>query len=352
MDQDQFEQVRDWMKALFFQQEAGLDVYISPSPLSIEDANRSEVKLTTQKVEKVGNVSPSSTNSGSMNASDLSDSGGLSNTSEFGSTRPKAGASGRGSLPQTPQSLKIPGRRAVKSTAEQQAQASEAAAAADSLEELAQAVSRFDGCELKQLAISTVFSRGSGTACLLLLGEAPGAEEDRQGRPFVGRSGRLLDQMLQSIGLVEENVLISNAVYWRPPGNRNPTTREIAVCRPFVHRLIALQKPRLLVLLGAQAAKSVLGEERTTRLGGLSRMRGKRLELELNDPGKNRGNHPIYAGNADEDNPPSPTGTMGDVKKVSVMATFHPAYLLRQPGQKRRAWADLLEIRRILRESA
>jgi DNA polymerase len=186
------------------------------------------------------------------------------------------------------------------------------ASAANSVEELRQALLRFDGCALKKTATNLVFTDGSPDALVLFIGEAPGAEEDRQGLPFVGQSGRLLDRMLASIGLDRRRVLISNTVFWRPPGNRTPTTVEMATCMPFLERLIELVDPRVLVTLGGPAAKAVLAES-----AGVSKLRGRWFS---------------YA-------------TPRLSRPIPAMAMFHPAYLLRSPAQKREAWRDLLVLK-------
>ena len=191
----------------------------------------------------------------------------------------------------------------------------ELAAAATTLDELRDALDGFDGCALKKTATNLVFTDGNPKADVLFIGEGPGAEEDRQGVPFVGPSGRLLDKMLASIGLAREDVLISNTVFWRPPGNRTPTPQETAACMPFVERLIELTDPKVLVPLGGPAAKSLLGQTQ-----GIGRLRGKWFSFETP-----RMSHPV---------PATPM--------------FHPAYLLRTPMQKRAAWNDLRLIRRKL----
>jgi uracil-DNA glycosylase family 4 len=191
----------------------------------------------------------------------------------------------------------------------------ELAAAATTLDELRDALDGFDGCALKKTATNLVFTDGNPKADVLFIGEGPGAEEDRQGVPFVGPSGRLLDKMLASIGLAREDVLISNTVFWRPPGNRTPTPQETAACMPFVERLIELTDPKVLVPLGGPAAKSLLGQTQ-----GIGRLRGKWFSFETP-----RMSHPV---------PATPM--------------FHPAYLLRTPMQKRAAWNDLGLIRRKL----
>lgn len=184
----------------------------------------------------------------------------------------------------------------------------------DSLEALEAAVRAFDGCALKKTAGKTVFGRGNPNAKVLVIGEAPGQQEDAQGIPFCGPSGQLLDRMIASIGL-EGEVYISNTVYWRPPGNRLPTPEETALCLPFVEKMIALIGPRLLVLAGGAATTALLRMDLS-----VSRLRGKFYD---------------YA------NPylPGP---------LPVAVTYHPSYLLRQPGQKRLAWKDLLMIQEFL----
>jgi len=188
-------------------------------------------------------------------------------------------------------------------------------AAAQSLDELRRALEVFEGCPLSRTATNLVFGDGSAHAKVVLIGEAPGAEEDRQGLPFVGPSGRLLDRMLASIGLDRSTVFISNTVFWRPPGNRAPTSQEIAVCMPFVERIIELISPRLLVALGGPAAAALLGEKES-----VGRLSGRWFTYQT----------------ARMDLP------------VPSTALYHPAYLLRSPAQKRLAWRDLLTIKKRL----
>jgi DNA polymerase len=184
---------------------------------------------------------------------------------------------------------------------------------------LKSAVAAFEGCALKATATNLVFADGNPEARVMLIGEAPGADEDRQGVPFVGVSGRLLDRMLGAIGLDRESAYISNLVFWRPPGNRNPTTDEIAACLPFVERHIELVDPEILVALGGPAAKTLLG-----RAEGITRLRGTWHSYS----------------------------TPGMARPVPVRALFHPAYLLRSPAQKPKAWLDLMEIKHKLAETA
>lgn len=192
------------------------------------------------------------------------------------------------------------------------------AAAADSLDALYAAIRAFDGCALKKLAHNTVIGDGNPAAPILLIGEAPGAEEDKQGIPFCGASGQLLDKMLGAIGLTRQDVYISNTLFWRPPGNRKPSPEEIAICAPFVEKHIALIQPKFLIFCGGTSAQSLLKETR-----GITRLRGK-----------------LY----DYSNP------LLDVPiKSSVL--FHPSYLLRSPEQKRLAWDDLQMMQKYFQEA-
>ncbi len=188
----------------------------------------------------------------------------------------------------------------------------ELAAAADSIDALRAALDAFDACPLKRTAMNTVFADGNPEADVMFVGEAPGADEDRQGLPFVGVSGQLLDRMIGAIGLDRSTAYITNILPWRPPGNRNPTTAEIAMCLPFVERHIELAHPKVLVLVGGTSAKTLLG-----RSEGITRLRGQ--WQRYSSPGL-----------------PAP---------IDALALFHPAYLLRTPGQKRAAWRDLLALR-------
>lgn len=179
-----------------------------------------------------------------------------------------------------------------------------------SLEALEAALKGFDGCGLKATATKLCFYRGAPTADLMIVGEAPGRDEDLEGKPFVGRAGRLLDKMLAAIGLSDSNVHITNIVYWRPPGNRTPTPQEALACRPFLERQIELVAPKILVAVGGSAAKELFGVTE-----GIMRLRGKWREVAIGD------------------------------RKIQAIATLHPAYLLRTPAAKQLAWQDLLQIR-------
>jgi uracil-DNA glycosylase family 4 len=187
-----------------------------------------------------------------------------------------------------------------------EATAQDSAAAAQNLADLRERLLRFEGCGLKATATQLVFSDGNPSAEIMFVGEAPGADEDRQGVPFVGRAGQLLDKMLASIGLDRSKVYIANIVPWRPPGNRTPTPLEVAACLPFIRRQIELVDPKILVCLGAPSAQTLLGGKE-----GIMRVRGRWFAY-------------LCGG-----------------KEIRAIAMLHPAYLLRQPAQKKLAWQDL-----------
>lgn len=196
--------------------------------------------------------------------------------------------------------------------------AAETANAASTLDDLKTAFAAFDGCALKQTAMNFVFADGKPKPKLMFIGEAPGAQEDRQGVPFVGPAGQLLDKMLAAIGLDRANdAYITNILPWRPPGNRQPTDTEIAACLPFTERHIALAEPEILILVGGTSAKTILGTNQ-----GIMRLRGRWFNYRV--PGTDR--------------------------EIPARAVFHPAYLLRSPAQKREAWQDLLAIKHKLSE--
>lgn len=207
--------------------------------------------------------------------------------------------------------------RAAPAELDRPAEAARSAArAAGTLEDLKAVIEAFEGCALKITATSTVFSDGVAGADVMVVGEAPGADEDRQGKPFVGVSGQLLDRMLASIGLSRsQTVYITNILPWRPPGNRQPTPAEIATCMPFVERHIELAAPKVLMFAGGTSAKSLMG-----RKEGITRLRGSWIDWQRPDGGG----------------------------AIPGLATYHPAYLLRSPGQKSSAWKDLLALRRRL----
>ena len=191
--------------------------------------------------------------------------------------------------------------------------AREAAKSAGTLEELRAILDRFEGCGLRATASRLVFADGNPQARLLFVGEAPGRDEDIEGLPFVGRSGKLLDRMIKAIGLDRSSVYIANIVPWRPPGNREPSAQESAICLPFIRRQIELANPDVLVCLGKPAVATLLGVE-----DGIRRTRGRWFGYD--------------------------TGT----REIRALATFHPAYLLRSPLEKRFAWRDFLAVKKAL----
>lgn len=192
-----------------------------------------------------------------------------------------------------------------------------AAGQAPTLADLRARLEGFNGCALKATAKNLCFFRGAERARLMIIGEAPGRDEDQSGVPFVGPAGQLLDKMLAAIGLGEADVHITNAVYWRPPGNRTPSPQETQVCRPFLDRQIELVEPDFILLLGGAAANTMLGVQ-----GGIMRLRGNWREIEI------------------------------DGRKIKAMPTLHPAFLLRSPANKRQAWRDMLALAEALEANA
>jgi uracil-DNA glycosylase len=191
--------------------------------------------------------------------------------------------------------------------------ARDAARSAKTLDELREALSRFDGCALKNTAKNLVFADGNPKAHVMFVGEAPGADEDREGLPFVGRSGKLLDRMMAAIGLDRSSAYIANIVPWRPPGNRTPTPQESAICLPFIRRQIELADPDILICLGKPSMQTLLGINE-----GIKASRGRWREFD--------------------------TGS----RVIKALATFHPAYLLRTPGEKKFVWRDMLALKKAL----
>ncbi len=181
------------------------------------------------------------------------------------------------------------------------------AEAASDLEALRAAMADFDGCTLRRTATRLAFADGAPGSRVMFVGEAPGAEEDRLGRPFVGRAGQLLDRMLGAIGLDRQTVYVANVVPWRPPGNRTPTPQETQICLPFIRRQIDLADPEFLVCLGGSAVRTLLGVQT-----GITRARGSWFAYQRQDG-----------------------------REIRALAMLHPAFLLRQPAHKRFAWADM-----------
>ena len=195
--------------------------------------------------------------------------------------------------------------------------AREAASKAESLDELRETLSRFEGCNLRNTATNLVFADGNPQARVMFVGEAPGFEEDIQGLPFVGRSGKLLDRMLAAIGLDRTSAYIANVIPWRPPGNRDPTPQETEICRPFIERQIFLVDPDFLILLG-KAVRRTSPEDRDA---------------------DHAASRPVAA-------------YLTGRREIRAMATLHPAYLLRQPLQKRLAWRDMLMLKKALDDAS
>jgi uracil-DNA glycosylase len=193
-------------------------------------------------------------------------------------------------------------------------EARQRASGAASLDELRQLLAEFNGCSLKATANRLVFADGTPGSRVMCVGEAPGAEEDREGLPFVGRSGQLLDRMLAAIGLDRGHVYIANIIPWRPPGNRTPTPQETAICLPFIRRQIELANPDILVCLGGPSAQTLLQQRE-----GILKLRGNWFDYALGD------------------------------RTIRALPMLHPAYLLRQPQQKRLAWRDLLALKAALK---
>jgi uracil-DNA glycosylase family 4 len=191
------------------------------------------------------------------------------------------------------------------------------AAAADSLEALREAILNYKGLAICRTATQAVFAEGAVDAPVMVIGEAPGAEEDRKGVPFCGQSGQLLNKMLAAIGLSREsNAYITNSLFWRPPGNRTPSTEEILTCKPLVEKHIFLKNPQVILLTGAVAVRAVLGQETA-----ISRLRGK----------PHRYHNSLLN------------------KEIPVIVTYHPSYLLRSPAQKKLAWQDILTLKATLK---
>ena len=184
------------------------------------------------------------------------------------------------------------------------------AASAETLDALRQIMDRFDGCALKSTASQLVFGDGEKGSRIMIVGEAPGRDEDKEGIPFVGRAGQLLNRMLASIDLKRSDVYIANVVPWRPPGNRTPTTKETAICKPFIERQIELVDPDILVCLGGPSSQTLLNQKT-----GILSIRGRWFDYASGE------------------------------RSIKAIPSLHPAYLLRQPSQKRLTWRDLLAIK-------
>ena len=270
---------------LRFYAEAGIDVALSETPVDRFALSRAQAESAARRRDAV--------------------------TQRPSEPRPNAPAPPRAAPPLPAQpvatpALSVPSEAAVMA-------AREAATSAVTLDALRATLETFEGCNLRFTATNLVFADGNPEARVMFVGEAPGMEEDLQGLPFVGRSGQLLDRMIHAIGLDRSSAYIANVVPWRPPGNRTPTPQETEICRPFIERQIALVDPDFLVLLGGASAKQLL---KTSE--GILRLRGQWRDYD--------------------------TGA----RKIRALATLHPAYLLRQPLQKKLAWRDLLSLKQVL----
>lgn len=241
----------------------------------------------------------------------------LPSPAAFQPSRPAPAGSETRPAPQTFRATDTPAGQAARPASatvpdeQQAALARQLARSASSLDELRQAMATFDGCNLKSTAKNLVFADGNPEARLMLVGEAPGRDEDLEGLPFVGRSGQLLDRMLAAIGFDRTSAYIANVIPWRPPGNRTPTPHETEICRPFIERQIELVNPQVLINLGGPSAKTLLNTGE-----GILRLRG---------------NWRVHT-------------TAGGVA-IPAMPTLHPAYLLRTPAHKRLAWRDFVEVK-------
>ncbi|MBK5912337.1 hypothetical protein CCR85_12660 [Rhodothalassium salexigens] len=306
----------------------GADEAIVETPVDRFAASRA------RQQQRVARHSPGESHGPLAEAGDLAGGrasrGGASRDANANATPDRAAAPSHASAPNrapapSPRPTAVAGDAAAAAV-----EAERLAGAAGTLEALRQALDRFDGCALKRGARQTVFADGAPGAPVMIVGEAPGAEEDRQGRPFVGDAGRLLDRMLAAIGASRsDNVYITNVVNWRPPANRTPSLEEIAICRPFILRHIALAAPRVVVVMGNTAAKGVLQAS-----AGITALRGRWQTLAPTESAAGAGDDVGGAAGAGQ--------SAG--RGVAVMPTFHPAYLLRQPALKGLAWQDLLQI--------
>lgn len=227
---------------------------------------------------------------------------------------PQRGAAGNPASPASAPPPRALPKVAAAAPEEVASLAREQARHAQSLEELEAVLAAFEGCALKFSAKNLAFADGNPEGRVMLVGEAPGADEDRIGKPFMGRSGQLLDRMLATIGLDRSQVYVANIVPWRPPGNRTPTPQEIAICKPFITRQIELASPEFILCLGGPAAQNLLGLKE-----GILRTRGRWLTYKAEDG-----------------------------REIRALPTLHPAYLLRQPLQKRLGWRDFQALRRAL----
>nr|WP_319386116.1 uracil-DNA glycosylase [uncultured Roseibium sp.] len=294
--QSSHDNLKDIESLLDFYRSAGVDCFLGDAPVDWVEASARQAAQRQQAVP-----APPSQMAG---ASTQADAGGHAASQN----RPRQPASAPQQQPARQQPAPL--QTAVMPDRETIASARDLAASAASLADLKACLETFEGCNLKLSAKTLVFGDGNPDARLMFVGEAPGRDEDLQGKPFVGRSGQLLDRMLDAIGLDREAAYIANVVPWRPPGNRTPTPQETEICKPFIKRQIELVNPDILVFLGAASAKNLLGVQ-----DGIRKMRGRWMNYALRD------------------------------REIAAIATYHPAYLLRSPLEKRLSWRDFLSIR-------
>lgn len=295
------------MRILAFYRDAGVDAALGEAGVDrFAESARETRRAADAATARAGGPEPAHMGmpSPSVESEAPSRAGAGRDMREAGSGRPAPAPPPAPSLP-APPVLAQPDEAAMA--------AREAAREASSLDELRAILERFEGCALKRTASRLVFADGNPEARVMFVGEAPGRDEDREGLPFVGRSGRLLDLMMGAIGLDRTSAYIANIIPWRPPGNRTPTPQETAICLPFIARQIELMDPDVLVCLGGPSAQALLA---TTE--GITKLRGRVLAYE--------------------------TGT----RAIKALATFHPAYLLRTPVGKRLAWRDMLTVEALL----
>ncbi|WP_319531059.1 uracil-DNA glycosylase [uncultured Cohaesibacter sp.] len=299
----------DWYEAL------GVDCALDDAPQDRFEESRRQQQARRQAMEAGARQTPSRPSQGSsaravppVNSPQATFTSGSTFNQSLPSSNSAAQHGGQVAFPPSTNGQSTPNfQNAGTATLVENAVA--AAKAAPTLDDLRKALAGFDGCSLKFSAKSLVFGDGNPDADVMFIGEAPGRDEDLQGVPFVGRAGQLLDKMMAAINLDREKAYITNILPWRPPGNRKPSIDEQAMLRPFIHRHIELVNPKLLVFLGGTAAQQLLDSK-----DGIMRLRGRWRSYQA-------------AG-----------------RDIPVMATLHPAFLLRTPAQKRAAWQDLLEV--------
>ncbi|MEP9369019.1 uracil-DNA glycosylase family protein [Xanthobacter sp. VNH20] len=310
MDSSSFD---DWRDILAFHVEAGVDVAVGETPVDRFAESAAAQAAAAARAQGAPNRVASGTSAPARPASPAPAGSVQSRPAQgepaHAASAPvpaRAGSGASSHLPPVPTLSAAPPDMAEMA-------ARDMAHAAATLDDLRAIMEVFDGCPLKRTATRMVFADGNPQARIMFVGEAPGRDEDEQGLPFVGRSGRLLDLMLGAIGLDRTSAYIANVIPWRPPGNRTPTPQETAICLPFIRRQIQLVDPDILVCLGGPSAQALLAVSE-----GITKMRGRLVDYD--------------------------TGT----RVIRALPTFHPAYLLRTPLGKRLVWRDLLAVEALL----